>query len=61
MSDFRAVDARLYDIAGEVLMSAPDAEELSDRELEQVRRRLALAIQQAVDQEIAALRKARET
>jgi hypothetical protein len=56
VSEFPKVDERLYEMAGEFLMEKVDlGDALSDRELEQLRRRAALAMQQAIEAECEAI------
>lgn len=58
MSQFHAIDPRVYDLAGEFLMDTfPEAEQMPDTDLEQARRRLAGAMQQAIEAECQAIRK----
>lgn len=54
---FSALDPRLSDLAGEYIMAFPEAEDVSDTELEAARVRLAKAMQQAIDAEADAIRK----
>ena len=56
---FTAVDPRLDDLAGKFIMNAlprDSVEGLSDKELGALCRRLALAMQQAVEDECTAIR-----
>jgi hypothetical protein len=57
MTDLRQVDPRLYDMAVDFLMAHLEAEALPDRELEQLARRATLAMQQAIEAELVAMRK----
>jgi hypothetical protein len=57
MTDFPNLDPRLYELAGERVMEMPEAEHLPDALLETLRRRLAKAVQQSMEQEVTALRK----
>ena len=55
---FAAIDPRVFDLAGDFLMDTfPEAEDLPDAELEKARRRLAGAMQQAINAEADAIRK----